>query len=208
MSPDGTGPARRGPVVGVVLAAGTSSRLGRPKQLLDLSGKPMLRHVVDAALASPLDEVLVVLGHAAPQVAAVLPASPRVRTVHNPRFARGQSTSVRAGLDAAGSAQAAVFLLGDQPGVRPEAIEAVVQAWRGGAGPVVQASYGGRPAHPTLLDRSVWAEVASVVGDEGARTVLSRHPEWRTLVEVGGEPPEDVDTEEDYQRVRDRFRGP
>jgi molybdenum cofactor cytidylyltransferase len=194
-------------ITGVVLAAGTSSRLGRPKQLLDLGGKPVLRHVVDAALSSPLTEVLVVLGHEAEAVSAAVPESPRVRIVINPDYAQGQSNSLRMGLAAAGhGSEAAVIMLGDQPGIRPGAVGAVVAAFRADGGSVVQAAYGGRPAHPTLLARTIWAElIQELEGDEGARTVLDRHPGWRALVEVGGHPPEDIDTEDDYERIRSGF---
>jgi molybdenum cofactor cytidylyltransferase len=187
----------------VVLAAGSSSRLGRPKQLLDIGAKPVLRHVVDAALDAGLDEVLVVLGHRAAEVQATLPEDPRVRSTVNPDHAQGQSTSLRQGLAALGpDCRAAVILLGDQPGVRPEAVSAVVDGWQARRSRIVQATYGGRPAHPTLLDRSVWPETDSITGDEGARALIARRPEWRATVEVGGSPPDDIDTEEDYRRVR------
>jgi molybdenum cofactor cytidylyltransferase len=198
--------ARPGSVTGIVLAAGTSSRLGRPKQLLDLGGKPVLQHVLDAAAASTLDQIVLVLGHGAEEVAAKVRMPARGATVVNLEFAEGQATSLRAGLRAANpDAAAAVFLLGDQPGIRPRAIGAVVAAWRAGSGPAVQAAYEGRPAHPTLFDRSVWPELEGAVGDEGARGVLAAHPEWRSAVEVGGSPPEDIDTEEDYARVKVAF---
>src|SRR5206468_12687796 len=130
----------------------------------------------------------------------------RTESVINPDYGEGQSTSLRVGVGAAGpGSRAVVVLLGDQPGVGPDAIDAVVAAWRAGAGPVVQASYGGRPAHPTLFDRSVWPELETLSGDEGARSLLDRHPEWRTSVEVGGDPPEDIDTADDYERVRAAF---
>src|SRR5439155_17382368 len=123
---------------------------------------------IEAALAAGLDEVAVVVGHAANEVSAAVPVEDRVRIVTNPDYREGQSTSLRAGLRAAGPrALAAVVLLGDQPGVRADAIVAVVDGWRAGAGPVVQASYGGRLGHPTLLDRSVWHQVAEAAGDEG-----------------------------------------
>lgn len=193
-------------MAGIVLAAGSSSRLGRPKQLLDLGGSPVLQHVLDAAVAAGLDQIVVVLGHAAGDVAAGIRIPARAAIVLNPEFAQGQSTSLRAGLLAASpDAGAAVFLLGDQPGIRPEVIAEVVAAWRAGDGPVVQASYGGRGAHPTLFDRSVWEEVEKATGDEGARTVLAAHPEWRSSVEVGGPMPEDIDTEADYLRVKAEF---
>jgi len=194
-------------ITGIVLAAGTSSRLGRPKQLLDLAGRPVLRHVVDAALASPLDEVLVVLGHLAGEIGLAVPSTGRVRTVVNDRYALGQSTSLAAGLEAAGpGSEAAVVMLGDQPGIRPEAVAAVVAAFESEGAAVVQASYGGRPAHPTLLGREVWARLLQELeGDQGARHLLERHPEWRSLVEVGGDAPLDIDTELDYERVRAGF---
>ncbi|HEX9311638.1 MAG TPA: nucleotidyltransferase family protein [Actinomycetota bacterium] len=197
-------------ISGLILAAGSSARLGRPKQLLDLGGKPVLEHVVDAALASALDEVVVVLGHRAEEIRSAVPEDERVRVVENPEHERGQSTSLAAGLRSLGpESEAAVVLLGDQPGTAPAAVAAVVAAYRDGLGPVVQASYGGRPAHPTLLARRVWAEVvAETAGDEGARSVLAARPEWRALVEVGGAPPDDIDTETDYERVRRAFEQP
>ncbi len=197
-------------ISGLILAAGSSARLGRPKQLLDLGGKPVLEHVVAAALASALDEVVVVLGHRAEEIRSAVPEDERVRVVVNPEHERGQSTSLAAGLRSLGpESEAAVVLLGDQPGTAPAAVAAVVAAYRDGLGPVVQASYGGRPAHPTLLARRVWAEVvAETAGDEGARSVLAARPEWRALVEVGGAPPDDIDTETDYERVRRAFEQP
>jgi molybdenum cofactor cytidylyltransferase len=189
-----------------VLAAGASSRLGRPKQLLDLGGRPLLQHVLDASVASAVEEIVVVLGHAAGEIARALRCEARVRIALNPDYASGQSSSLITGLRAADRrSEAALILLGDQPGIRPDAIAAVMQAWRATRAPVVQASYRGQPAHPTLLARSVWAELEAATGDEGARGVMSSHPEWRSLVEVGGDAPDDVDTEEDYLRIRGAF---
>ena len=203
--PSAPGPAGEEPpppVAAIVLAAGTSSRLGRPKQLLDLDGLPVLRHVVDAALASPVREVVVVLGYEATRISRTMPEDERLRVVLNPEFAAGASTSLRAGLALLDSGiGAAVVLLGDQPGVRPSAVGAVVEAWRAGAGPIVQAAYSGRPAHPTLLDRSVWPDLRRLRGDRGARELIRHRPGLRTLVELGGAPPPDIDTEEDYRRV-------
>jgi molybdenum cofactor cytidylyltransferase len=189
-----------------VLAAGTSSRLGRPKQLLELGGKPVLQHVLDAADASPLDQIVVVLGHAAEEVAARIELPARTVVTLNPDYGEGQSTSLIAGLLAASAeAGAAVILLGDQPGIRPAAVAAVVKAWWAGAGPTVQASYQGRAAHPTLFDRSIWPELGRARGDEGARGLLAAHPGWRSVVAVNGPAPDDIDTEEDYARAKAAF---
>lgn len=193
-------------ISGVVLAAGTSSRLGRPKQLLDLAGRPLVRHVVDAALASTLDEVVIVVGHAAEAVRAVLPSHDRLRTAENRSHTGGQSTSLIAGLRAVHPVtEAIVVLLGDQATVRASAIDAVVDRFRRGRRTIVQASYSGTPGHPTLLARELWPEVEALTGDEGARSIVRRHRAERALVEMGGPTLADVDTEEDYRALLRAF---
>jgi molybdenum cofactor cytidylyltransferase len=194
----------------VVLAAGSSTRMGRPKLLLPLAGKPIVQHVVDTALGAAVGEVVVVLGPEPDTVRASVRPDDRLRFVVNERSEEGQSTSLRTGLDAVGpDAEAAIILLADQPSVSPSALDAVLRATRSLPSDVaaVQASYGGVPAHPTLFLRKVWSDVVEE-GDHGARNWIRAHPERRILVEVGGEPPEDVDTPEDYERVRALFDGP
>jgi molybdenum cofactor cytidylyltransferase len=196
-------------ITGVVLAAGSSTRMGRQKLLLDLGGLPVLQYALDAAADAPLDEIVVVLGGDAKEVAAAIRLPERARAVINPAFAEGQSTSLGEGLGAADAfSEAAVMLLGDQPDIRADALTAVVEAFRREPASVVQAAYGGRPAHPTLLARPIWAKLIRGTVDEGARNWIRRHPGARRLVEVGGEPPDDIDTPEDYARVRARFQLP
>jgi molybdenum cofactor cytidylyltransferase len=149
-----------------------------------------------------LDEVVVVLGHDAGEVAAALNFPEGARSVVNPSYIEGQSSSLRAGLQSlGGEVRAAIVLLGDQPSVSPDVMRALVDAYEKGAGPVVQAAYGGRSGHPVLLDRRIWPEIETVEGDVGARDILSGHPEWVTIVDVGGDPPQDVDTWGDYRRI-------
>ncbi len=192
-------------IAGVVLAAGTSSRLGRgrPKQLLPLRGRPITQHVIDAAIDAGLDDVIVVLGHSAETVRAGLELRPPARAVVNPDFEAGQSSSLRAGLGALGdAARAAVFLLGDQPDIRAEAIRTVAEIYEETGGPVVRATYEkGRLGHPVLFDRRVWAELETVEGDRGARDLLAAHPEWIVQAEIPGQPPSDIDSWEDYERL-------
>lgn len=190
-------------IAGVVLAAGTSSRLGRPKQLLGYRGRPLVQHAVDAALDAGLDEVVVVLGHEADAVHDALELSPRGRVALNPQYAGGQSTSLRAGLASLGEGvRAAAVLLGDQPGVGADEVRAVVERYEQTGGPVVRASWEGRPGHPVLFDRGVWDALMEVTGDVGARDLLRERPDWVVSVDFGRPPPPDVDTEADYERLR------
>ena len=189
-------------ITGIVLAAGTSSRLGRPKQLLELHGKPLLQHVVDTATAAPLDEIVVVLGYEADAVREVIAFPERARVVVNADFALGQSTSLRAGIDAAGaSSDAVVIVLGDQPGVSAELIALVVQTWLETGAPIVRATFRGAPGHPVLFARSEWGALRDVGGDRGARDLLAGVPERVRDVEMGTDPPPDVDTWEQYERL-------
>jgi molybdenum cofactor cytidylyltransferase len=193
---------RAGVIAGVVLAAGTSSRMGRPKQLLELAGKPLLQHVVDAAAASSLGEIVVVLGHEADAVERALVLPRRARTVVNPDYSSGQSSSLRVGLDALPPpAEAALILLGDQPGVSAVTIDAAIAAFRASPKPFLRAVFEGRPSHPVVIARSQWRAAAASGGDAGARGLLERAGEEVEELELGA-PLGDVDTWSDYEAAR------
>lgn len=183
-----------------MLAAGLSARLGRPKQLLDYRGRPLVQHAIDAA--ATLDEIIVVVGHAAAEVqrSVTLPAHGRI--VANPAYAEGMATSLTTGLAAASEgAEAAVVVLADQPGVTAAHVNAIVDAFHDTRRPVVRATYGGAPGHPVLLARTVWPDVMAVEGDTGARDLLRGHPDWVTDLPLGEAAPLDVDTDDDYRRL-------
>ena len=188
---------------GVILGAGTSSRMGQPKQLLRIGDRCLLQHVVDAALGSRLDEIILVLGDRAEEirVAITLPS----RIVLNPDYAEGQSTSLRVGLGSANArADAAAILLGDQPGVTSELIDRVAAAFLAADLPIARPVYvgcGRIPGHPVFLARRIWPEVERLHGDQGARVLLRVHPDWLLEVPIEGEPPADLDTPDDYQRT-------
>jgi molybdenum cofactor cytidylyltransferase len=191
-----------GMIAGVILAAGTSSRLGRPKQLLPLRGATVLQHIVDVAGASGLDDVVVVLGHEAATVEASLRLPEQTRVSINLGYQTGQASSLRVGLRALGQETlAAVVMLGDQPDVAGQAIQSVLAAYDRTGGLVVQASYCGHLGHPVLLDRRIWPEVEAVRGDAGARDLLAAHPKWIVAAEVPADPPPDLDTWEDYRQM-------
>lgn len=183
--------------------------MGAPKQLLRWRGRPLVAHVLDAAAAAGIAEVVVVLGHAAGEVALALEppgggrAGTRTRLVVNPEHASGHASSLRAGLAAAGpEAGAALILLADQPEVRPETIRALAAA--GTRDGIARAGYRGRPGHPVLLGRGVWPELAGLEGDVGARRLIDADPTRVVDVEVGGDPPPDVDTPEAYAELTAR----
>ena len=189
-------------ISGLVLAAGGSTRLGTPKQLLELAGKPLLQHVIESCAAAELDEVVVVLGHEAAEISRALRWPRGARTVLNPEYRRGQSSSLAVGLASVDvRSEAVVILLGDQPGVSPWLIRRALEAWRGSGAPVLRCYFGEVPGHPVVAARAAWPQLAQATGDEGARSVLDRGPLRVAELHLAGPAPIDVDTWEDYRRL-------
>lgn len=195
-------PERGDPISGVILAAGMSTRLGRPKQLLEIGSKALVAHVADAALNSSLDEVIVVTGYQADAIQAVL-GNRKVRYCLNRRYEDGQSTSLVAALDAvAPTTDAIVVLLSDQPTIRIEAVDRLLSTRRRRGASIVMAAYGGARSHPILFGHELFDELRSIHGDRGARDVIRRHGDDVVTVDGGAsEPPPDVDTEQAYESL-------
>lgn len=190
-------------IAGIILAAGSSSRMGQPKQLLDWGGRPLVRVIAATALTAALDEVIVVTAGADTAVAAALADLP-LRIVPNSRAEEGLSTSLRASIAAlSAGVAAALILLGDQPFVTVAIIKALVDAWRDRRAPVVAPVFAGVRGNPVLFDRSVFAELLTIEGDQGARGVIARDPARVHLVYFDDERPLlDIDTPEAYMRAR------
>ncbi len=161
-------------IAAIILAAGRSTRMGSNKLLEELDGKALVRHVADAALGSIARSVWVVTGHEGESVRARLDGL-GIRFVHNPDFALGLSTSLKAGVMALpAEAKGVVVLLGDMPRVTSEVINFVIQAFEAqpqaiAAVPVYQGEWG----NPVLLSRSLFGAVAALQGDAGARKLLN-----------------------------------
>jgi molybdenum cofactor cytidylyltransferase len=187
----------------IVLAAGASTRMGRQKLTLPLAdGRPLVRAAVEQVLAGDLDDVVVVLGREAEAVASALRGLP-IRTVMNPRYAEGQSTSLRAGLDAlAQGTEAAIVALGDQPLPHPRLLRQLVEAFRTSGRPIVAPVYRDGRGNPVLFASSVFDELRRVEGDRGGRPVIARDPERVAEVPVDAPMPADIDTPEDYEAAR------
>jgi len=193
-------------VGGVILAAGKSSRLGRPKQLLNLGGEPLLRHTVRNAANSNLDHVVLVLGARAAEIDAEIGYLGQ-RIVVNPLYDTGQSTSLRLGLESIDhDAEAVLFLLGDQPTVTSGLINELLRQFEATSAPIVQATYANGPANPVLFARSLFSELMAIEGDEGARSVIVRHRRDTAFAQFPDIPiPQDVDTLEDYRALLDSW---
>ena len=193
----------------VLLAAGGSSRLGRPKQLVRRRGRPLLLRALEAACAAlhPGDRIVVVLGANALRLRRVLRRAAPVRqgeltvsVAYNARWAAGLAGSLRAGLDALPRApRAALVLLVDQPDVDAAALRRLLAAWRRRPTVPAAARYAGRAGVPAILPRSLWRALRALDGDAGARALL-RGARELTLVDMP-EAELDVDTPGDLARL-------
>ena len=190
-------------IAGIVLAAGGSTRMGRPKMLLPAGGGTLLSAAVAPLLEAGLDRVVVVLGDRAEEVrrGARLPADPRLVLVVCSDWRAGMAASLKRGLEACAEADAVVVALGDQPGVTADRVRRVTAPF-GPDRSLVVPVHRGIPAHPVLFGRSLFPELAALTGDVGAREVIRRHEGEAVRIEI--EPLPDIDTEEDYRRLRAR----
>jgi len=186
----------------VILAGGTSSRLGRPKQLLELGGEPLLRHTVRRALASSAADVVLVLGSRAEEIGAAVGELGQ-RIVINPDFAAGQSTSMVAGVVALGAdIDAAILMLGDQPTVTPALLDRLIATFEETGAAIEQPRYHGRPGNPVLFRRDLFPELLAVTGDLGAREIIQRRKGDVVWVDLDEPAPPDVDSDEDYEYLK------
>ena len=200
-----------------MLAAGESRRFGQPKQLLPVGGKTMLQHVVDIALDSPLEQVIVVLGCRAVEIGESIEGRP-VQVVVNREWQSGLSSSLQAGLSAVKPAvDAVVFVLADQPGVTREVIAGLVERYRDTCAPIVIPTHQGRRGNPVLFAHSLFAKLMEVKGDQGGRQLIAEHGDDVEEIEVKTETIfADIDTPDDYQTANlqtsnnnpNKFRAP
>jgi len=166
-------------VAAIILAAGQGTRFGaEPKLLASLRGKPLVRHVTEAACSSRATPVIVVTGHRRTEVEAALAELP-VQIVRNLHFAEGLSASVKAGFAALPSrAEAAVVLLGDMPRVSATLLDTLIGAWLENDRPsAVVPIFDGQRGNPVLLSRALRDDVARLSGDVGAGPMLRTRPD-------------------------------
>jgi len=199
---------RGGAVAGVVLAAGSSSRLGQNKLLLPIGGTTVLRRSVITAIGAGLDPVLVVLGHEIDRALAEL-SGLRCTPVPNPDYAAGINTSLRAGIRAIpGQSAAAVVMLADMPFVTAGMVGALVDRFREGAAQLVLSIYDGITAPPTLYARSLFPELGDALGEGCGKRVVKRHRSEAVELAWPAAALADIDVPGDVNRVRDLLGGP
>lgn len=190
----------------VVLAAGGSRRLGRTKQLEPWGDHSLLEHVVGQTQEFPVDEVWVILGH---DVERILDETNLgdAYVIENPEWEEGIASSLRVALDALirlSRCDRALIVIGDQPDIAAETVVALLESHEKEGRPVTLPKYRYSWGNPVVVDRSLWARLMSLEGDEGAKRLWQAHPEWVNEVWFPGSAPRDVDTEADVTELKPR----
>ncbi len=193
---------RSGAVAGIVLAAGSSIRMGQNKLFFTLDGETLLRRVVRRALGAGLDPVVVVVGHEADRARAELSGLP-CTAVENADYALGINRSLRTGIShVPETARAAVVMLADMPFVTSHMLGELVGRYRESTAPLVISAYGDVNAPPMLYDRALFPELRQMTGEGCGRQVVRRHRHEAVAVSWPEARLQDIDVPEDYERIR------
>lgn len=193
-------------IAALILAAGSSSRLGSPKQLLPWGEGPLLQHVVGQIRSFGLEEIWVVIGHETDAILEQVDFG-GASVVVNDEYTEGIASSMRVGLDTLtreSRADKVLIAMGDQPELRPDVVAELLQIAKREKRPAIVPKYRYTWANPVIIDRSLWARLMSLEGDAGAQRLLQAHPEWVKEVWFEHLPPRDVDTEQDVGELQPR----
>lgn len=189
----------------VILAAGSSTRIGKPKQLLRFRGKTMLEHAISAALDAGIVTPVVVIGAAADIILAEVPLLRYCRVLHNEEFKKGQATSLRTGVSyVQGSCDAAIFMLVDQPLVDSALVLELLHEYAKLNPDVLYPVYENQRGNPVVINARLFPRLINITGDEGARRLFTdpslhihaHEVDTRAVVT-------DIDTWQDYTSLCD-----
>ncbi len=195
-----SGPGKK--ISGIILAAGSASRMGKTKQLLPFGESTLLGRVIQNARDSRLHEIIVVLGHDADKISRTIDLA-GTRVIRNTAYAKGQSTSLIKGVEAVSSAcDAAMFLLADQPLVTAAIINRLANAFETGNAPIVIPYCNGKRGNPVIIARPLFHRLASLSADTGARVLFEEFKDTILKVSIPDDAIlVDVDTLADYQTL-------
>ena len=198
------------PTAGIILAAGMSSRFNGLKALATIGDQTILSMVVNAALTSALDRIVLVLGHESDTIIETLGFDLRhqkLQTIVNPDYKEGMSASLKFGLNAVKDRYPSIMvMLGDQPLVGTRTIDRILEAFRTSPKPICQAVSQGRQGHPVCFSESLFGALLEISGDQGARQVIKSHAEQIHFMEVPESTTfEDIDNRKDLERVTEIF---
>ena len=190
----------------VLLAAGSSQRMGQPKQLMEYRGKALLRHAVDTARAARVDRVIVVLGANADPIVAALSGvvmEDGVEIVHNARWEDGMGTSIHAGVRRASDLQmdTAILALGDQPLVTAEIYNRLIAEHEASGKPIVTSEYAGTVGVPVLFAEQYFPNLLALQVDQGCKGVILKHSAHALRIACP-EAEVDIDTPFDFQKLQ------
>jgi molybdenum cofactor cytidylyltransferase len=192
---------------GIILAGGSSTRFGRPKQLLKLKGKYLLDYVLNAALESELNQVVLVLGHDHQNILQALETrttQERLQVVINHRYLEGQSRSLQAGLlKIRQTFPAVMFLLGDQPMLDSNTIDHILDRFRYSQKDICVPICKGKRGNPTIFNRALYDQLMAIEGDIGARDIIRANPERVLYIEL--DDPLcffDIDSQKDFENLQ------
>ncbi|MGJ5675018.1 MAG: nucleotidyltransferase family protein [Nostochopsis sp.] len=191
----------------IILAAGASTRMGRPKQLLEYNGRSLIQHAVEVAIASVCHPIIVVLGAYADRIKPEIVTS--VETIENPFWHQGMSTSIRMGIETLNKsdykAEAAILMLCDQPFVSPSLIERLIKVYRTTSAPIVASEYAQILGVPAIFDRTLFPQLTQLSQDAGARKIIQKYV--RQVARVAF--PQgiiDIDTPQDYNSAIESYK--
>ncbi|MGD8257107.1 MAG: nucleotidyltransferase family protein [Desulfobacterales bacterium] len=199
------------PTAGIILAAGMSTRLGRPKQLIKTGGEYLLWRVIHTALASDLERIVLVLGYKAEMIVEALEQKlehSKLRLVINQRFRDGMSTSLQSGLRAVENQFSSIMvLLGDMPLVDADTINNLLQRFWASDKSICAPIFLGKRGHPVCFDKKIYPLIMGISGDIGARDIIKRNISDVLFIEVeNSEVFLDVDNESDVTDLMKNLR--
>ncbi len=188
----------------VLLAAGSSNRMGQPKQLLPFNGRPLIRHVLSVAHASLCDDVVVVLGKFSDQIVPLIDTTKAI-VVHNHHWEEGMASSIRCGLEALlkkrPAAGAAIFMVCDQPFVSSTLLNELIRTKAETAKTIIASTYQGAIGTPALFDKIFFERLMQLHGQEGAKKIIMQHiHDVKTIPFPMGYI--DIDTPGDYEELK------